>query len=59
MKVKCIDNGNDCGTGDGLLTRNKIYNVSSSLGGYYNVLCDNGKTYTKCKTRFTTKGVKQ
>ncbi|MGD9381582.1 MAG: hypothetical protein PVI03_03985 [Candidatus Thorarchaeota archaeon] len=52
MRVKCIDASNNHGTGDGLLTEGKVYNVLGSHGGYYIMICDDGKEYTKDKTRF-------
>ena len=53
MKVKCIDASNERGTGDGLLTIGKLYEVLGSLGGYYIIICDNGKEHIKLKCRFT------
>ena len=52
MRVKCVNAGDDCGTGTGLLTEGKVYMVYGQLGGYYDILCDNGKKYTKSKSRF-------
>lgn len=52
MRVKCIDNGDGIGRGTGLLTEGKVYEVRGTLGGYYNILCDDGKEYSKLKIRF-------
>lgn len=52
MRVKCIDAGNKKGTGTGLLTEGKIYNVLRRLGGYYEIYCDDGKIYSKNVSRF-------
>lgn len=57
MQVKCINAGDDCGTGTGLLTEGKIYNVLGNPyngDGYYSILCDDGIVHTKLKDRFTT-----
>ena len=52
MRIKCIDASNKEGTGDGLLTEGKIYTVLGQLGGYYIIICDDGKEYSKVKIRF-------
>ena len=52
MKVICVDSGDENGTGKGLLTEGKVYIVLSQLGGYYIIICDDGKKYTKLKIRF-------
>ncbi len=52
MRMICIDAGNEHGTGTKLLTHGKVYSCSVTVGGYYNVLCDDGKWYTKLKIRF-------
>ena len=49
MKVKCVDAGEKHGTGKGLLTKDKVYGVISHHGGYYNIICDDGKSYSKLK----------
>jgi len=53
MRVKCIDAGNEHGTGTGLLTEGKVYTVLHSFGGYHEMYCDDGKKYSKSKVRFT------
>jgi hypothetical protein len=52
MKVKCIDATNEHGTGLGLLTHGKVYIVYGQHGGYYEIMCDNGRMLTKSKSRF-------
>lgn len=52
MKVKCIDATNERGTGLGLLTHGKVYHVYGNQGGYYEIMCDNGRMLTKSKSRF-------
>lgn len=52
MYVTCIDAGEDKGTGNGLLTLGRKYEVLSQLGGYYMVRCDDGNLYSKSKLRF-------
>tara|TARA_R110000851_G_scaffold328133_1_gene498418 strand:+ start:744 stop:929 length:186 start_codon:yes stop_codon:yes gene_type:complete len=58
LQVRCIDAGSKYGTGDGLLTENKLYDVHGLQGGYYIILCDDGVEYTKAKARFTNLGAK-
>lgn len=48
----CVDAGNDKGTGTGLLTKGKKYENLGRHGGYYYILCDDGKVRTKDTTRF-------
>ena len=52
MFLMCKDASNAKGTGVGLLTEGKKYHCIQMGGGYYSVKCDDGKTYTKCKSRF-------
>ena len=52
MVVTCINAGDGTGTGSGLLTLGRKYKVISELGGYYCIQCDDGKVYSKCKSRF-------
>jgi len=57
MRLRCIDAGNAVGTGTGLLTEGRIYNVNKSFGGYYEVTCDDGVVYSKLKERFVVEKV--
>ena len=50
--VTCIDAGDDKGTGTGLLTVGKKYTVYGTLGGYYDIRCDDSVIRTKLKIRF-------
>lgn len=52
MKVICTDASDYHGTGKGLLTEGKRYQVYGQLGDYYEIRCDNGKMRTKAKARF-------
>ena len=52
MRVVCVDASDNRGTGTGLLTEGKEYEVGYQQGGYYQVLCDNGKVYSKYTNRF-------
>jgi len=55
MVVICKDASDAHGTGKGLLTEGKEYLVYGSLGGYYDIVCDDGKMRTKMKCRFKFK----
>jgi len=50
--VTCIDASDTGGTGTGLLTEGKKYGVYGEYGGYYIIICDDGKSRTKSKSRF-------
>lgn len=52
MQMICIDAGDAVGMGNALLTHGKVYSCSHTVGGYYHVLCDDGRWYTKLKLRF-------
>ena len=52
MRIKCIDAGNQYGTGKDLLTEGKIYHTNRRHGGYYVIICDDGEEYTKSIDRF-------
>ena len=52
MSVKCVDASDKGGTGTGLLTEGKLYDVLGHFGGYFEIRCDDGKLRSKLKNRF-------